>query len=190
MNVKERIGKPGEPDSGTSSLADDGQPSVQSQSGDATAGTTTEKPTRKAIANEYAKAALGKAKTLTAAAASGTKNIPGKVVAKVKALDASHKDVADKIDTVSMGLGITSGVVSAGAVLAAPTGLSAIGVALGLTSAPLIVTAAPIVGAAAAVTGALSGGAYFYSKWKSSKAAKEEQAALDSQPLDSPDAGQ
>lgn len=190
MNVKERIGKPGEPASGASSLADDGQASAQDQAGDAAAASTTEKSTRKTIANGYAKAALGKAKTLTVAAASGTKNIPGKVVAKVRELDANHRDVADRIDTVSMGLGITSGVVSAGAVLAAPSGLSAIGVALGLTSAPLIVTAAPIVGAAAAVTGALSGGAYFYSKWKSAKEAKEERAARDSQPLDSPDAGQ
>jgi len=81
----------------------------------------------------------------------------------------NHKKVADKIETVSMGLGITSGVVAAGAALAAPTGLSAIGVALGITSAPLIVTAAPIVGAAATVTGVISGGAYFYSKWKSRK---------------------
>ncbi|GAB3461971.1 hypothetical protein [Azotobacter salinestris] len=186
MNVKERIGKPGEPDSGASSLADDGQ----DRAGDAATASTSERPARKAAANGYARAAIDTAKTLAAVTASGTRNIPGKVVAKVKALDANHKDVADKIDTVSMGLGITSGVVSAGAVLAAPTGLSAIGVALGLTSAPLIVTAAPIVGAAAAVTGALSGGAYFYSKWKSSKAAKEERAALDSQPLDSPDAGQ
>lgn len=69
-----------------------------------------------------------------------------------------------------MGLGITSGLVAAGATLAAPSGLSAIGVALGITSAPLIVTAAPIVGAAATVTGVISGGAYFYSKWKSRKA--------------------
>jgi len=188
MKLKKRIEKPGESASEVSPLADDGQPSVQEQPGDAAAASTTEKPT----ARGYAKAALGKAMTLTAAAASGTKNIPGKVVAKVRELDANHKDVADRIDTVSMGLGITSGVVSAGAVLVAPSGLSAIGVALGLTSAPLIVTAAPIVGAAAAVTGALSGGAYFYSKWKSSKAAKEERAARDSQPqpLDSPDVEQ
>ncbi|WP_206667238.1 hypothetical protein [Candidatus Methylobacter oryzae] len=82
----------------------------------------------------------------------------------------NHKRVADRIETVSMGLGITSGLVAAGATLAAPTGLSAIGVALGITSAPLIVTAAPIIGAAATATGVISGGAYFYSKWKSRKA--------------------
>ncbi|MGZ5017445.1 MAG: hypothetical protein ACXV8U_16860, partial [Methylobacter sp.] len=85
----------------------------------------------------------------------------------------NHKKVADKIETVSMGLGITSGIVAAGAVWATPTGLSAVGVALGITSAPLIVTAAPIVGAAATVTGVISGGAYFYSKWKSKKVKKD-----------------
>jgi hypothetical protein len=79
----------------------------------------------------------------------------------------NHKKVADRIETVSMGLGITSGVVAAGAALATPTGLSAIGVALGIMDAPLIVTAAPIIGVAATATGIISGGAYFYSKWKS-----------------------
>ena len=61
-----------------------------------------------------------------------------------------------------MGLGMTSGVVAAGAFLAAPTDISAACVALGVLSAPLIVTAAPIVGA-------VSAGAYFYSRWKTSK---------------------
>lgn len=85
----------------------------------------------------------------------------------------NHKKVADKIETLSMGLGITSSVVAAGAALVAPTGLSAIGVALGITSAPLIVTVAPIIGTAATVTGVISGGAYFYSKWKSRKAKED-----------------
>jgi O6-methylguanine-DNA--protein-cysteine methyltransferase len=84
-----------------------------------------------------------------------------------------HKEVADKIETVSMGISITSGVVAAGAALAAPTGFSAIGVALGITSVPLIVTVAPVIGAAATVTGVISGGAYFYSKWKSKKAKED-----------------
>ncbi|QTN30620.1 hypothetical protein HZ993_14575 [Rhodoferax sp. AJA081-3] len=73
-----------------------------------------------------------------------------------------------------MGLGITSGVVAAGAALAAPSGLGAIGVALGVTSAPLIVTAAPIIGAAATAAGVVSGGAYFYSKWKSKQTDEED----------------
>lgn len=78
----------------------------------------------------------------------------------------NHKEVADRVETVSMGLGITSGVVAAGAVLAAPTGLSALAVAIGITSAPLIVTVAPVICALATATGVVSGGAYFYSKWK------------------------
>lgn len=81
-----------------------------------------------------------------------------------------HKEIADKIETVSMGLGITSGVVAAGAALVAPTGLSALGVAIGITSAPLIVTVAPVIGVIATATGVISGGAYFYSKWKTKRA--------------------
>jgi len=84
-----------------------------------------------------------------------------------------HKRVADKIETVSMGLGITSSIVAAGAALATPTGFSAIGVALGITSAPLIVTAAPLIETAATVTGVISGGAYFYARWKSKKVKEE-----------------
>lgn len=81
----------------------------------------------------------------------------------------NHKEVSDRVEAVSMGVGITSGVVAAGASMAAPTGLSAIGVALGITSAPLIVTAAPIVAAVATATGVVSGAVYFYSKWRSRK---------------------
>lgn len=106
------------------------------------------------------------------------KKLTDRVVDTVKAVDVNHKDVADKVETVSMGLGITSGVVAAGAALAAPTGLGAIGVALGVTSAPLIVTAAPIIGAAAATAGVVSGGAYFYSKWKT-KQTKDEDSSQD-----------
>ncbi len=81
--------------------------------------------------------------------------------------EAAHKVFADKVENVSMGLGITSGIVAAGASVAAPTGLSAIGVALGVTSAPLIVTAAPVIATVATAAGVVSGTAYFYSKWKS-----------------------
>jgi len=78
-----------------------------------------------------------------------------------------HKEVSDKIEKASMGLGIVSGVAAAGATLAAPTGLSAVGVALGIVSTPLIVTAAPIIAAVATATGVASGIAYFYSKSQS-----------------------
>ncbi|MFZ2725267.1 MAG: hypothetical protein WAX77_03345 [Methylococcaceae bacterium] len=77
-----------------------------------------------------------------------------------------HHKIAKRVEDVSMTAGIVAGVASAGAVLAAPTGLSALGVSLGIISAPLIVTAAPIIGIAATVAGTISGGAYFYAKWK------------------------
>lgn len=135
-------------------------------------------------AQEAAHDVAGKAGTvvkgLAASATQEAKKLSARVVDTVKDVDAHHKEVAEKVETVSMGLGITSGVVAAGAALAAPTGLGAVGVALGVTSAPLIVTAAPIVGAAAAVTGVVSGGAYFYSKWKTKKE-QEEQAGEDPQ---------
>lgn len=84
--------------------------------------------------------------------------------------DANHKEVANGVETISMGLGIAAGVSAAGAAVAAPTGLGAVGVALGITSAPLIVAAAPVIAAAATTVGVVSGGAYFYSKWRSRNA--------------------
>jgi hypothetical protein len=54
------------------------------------------------------------------------------------------------------------------------------GVALGITSVPFIVTVAPILGAAATVAGAVSGGAYFYSKWKNRQNSEDtENSTLD-----------
>ncbi len=85
----------------------------------------------------------------------------------------NHKKVADQIETVSMGVGITSGFVAAGAAMAAPTGFSAIGVTLGLTSAPFIVTAAPMIAIVSTAIGVVSGGAYFYSKWRTWKTPEE-----------------
>lgn len=77
-----------------------------------------------------------------------------------------HEKLASRVENVSMASGIIAGISAAGAAIAAPTGLSVVGVWLGVTSAPLIVTAAPILGAVATVTGVISGGTYFYSKWK------------------------
>ncbi len=127
-----------------------------------------------AVEHDNTKAAVAKVKGLASSATLEAKQFAGRVVDSVKAVDANHKDVAEKVETVSMGLGITSGVVAAGAALAAPSGLGAIGVALGVTSAPLIVTAAPIIGAAATAAGVVSGGAYFYSKWKAKQTPEED----------------
>jgi hypothetical protein len=78
----------------------------------------------------------------------------------------THDKIAKRAEDISMMAGFVSAAVSVGATIAAPTGLSAIAVAIGITSAPLIVTSAPIVGAAAMVAGVVSSGTYFYAKWK------------------------
>ena len=176
--MKTRIEKLSELASDTASLASRSFSSAQEAASKAgvaalAAGKSVQQAFGDAIDHEDTKAALIKARGLATAATTKAKNITDHVVAKVKKLDVNHKEVADKVETVSMGLGITSGVVAAGAVLAAPAGLSAVGVALGITSAPLIVAAAPVIGVAATVTGVISGGAYFYSKWKSKKAKED-----------------
>jgi len=134
------------------------------------AGKSVQQAIGDAIEHEDTKAAVMTAKAIAKSATFEAKKITDRVVDKVKEADANHKEVADNVETVAMGLGITSGVAAAGAALAAPTGLSAVGVALGITSAPLIVTVAPAIGVAATITGVVSGGAYFYSKWKAKKA--------------------
>ena len=92
--------------------------------------------------------------------------------------EKKHEKIAKRTEDISMTTGIVSAAVGIGASLAAPTGLSAVGVALGLTSAPLIVTAAPIIGAVATVAGVVSGGAYFYSKWKNRSNLESGEAVL------------
>jgi hypothetical protein len=114
--------------------------------------------------------AAARARELTQSATDGTQKLASQFANIARKVDANHKEVADGIETVSMGLGITAGVTAAGAAIAAPTGLSAVGVALGVTSVPLIVTAAPVIAVAATTAGVVSGGAYFYSKWRSKNA--------------------
>ncbi len=89
-----------------------------------------------------------------------------------------HEKIARRVEDISMTTGIVSAAAGVGASLVAPTGLSAIGVALGLTSAPFIVTAAPIIGVAATVVGAVSGGAYFYAKWKNKQHSENTESFL------------
>jgi O6-methylguanine-DNA--protein-cysteine methyltransferase len=111
--------------------------------------------------------AAARAQELVHSASTGARKLTSHFVDLAQKADANHKEVADKIETVSMGLGITAGVTAAGAAVAAPTGIGAVGVALGLTSAPLIVAAAPVIAAVATTAGVVSGSAYFYSKWRS-----------------------
>jgi hypothetical protein len=122
------------------------------------AGRSVQQAVGDAVEHDNTQAVVAKVKGLAESATQGAKKLTDRVVDTVKAADANHKDVAEKVEAVSMGLGITSGAVAVGAALAAPTGLGAVGVALGVTSAPLIVTAAPIIGAAATAAGVVSGG--------------------------------
>ena len=176
--MKTRIEKLSELASDTTSLASRSFSSAQAAASKAgaaalAAGKSAQHAIGDAIDHEDTKAAVMKAKDLATAATIGAKKITDHFVATVRKADVNHKEVADKVETVSMGLGITCGVVAAGAALAAPAGLSAVGVALGIAGAPLIVAAAPVIGVVATVTGAISGGAYFYSKWKSKKAKED-----------------
>ena len=132
-------------------------------------GKSTQQTIKDIVEHENTKAAVNKAKELATSTTNEAKKLTASIVDKVKETDENHKEVADNVETVSMGLGITSGVVAAGAVLFAPTGLNALGVAVGLTSAPFIVTAAPVLAVVSTVVGVVSGGAYFYSKWKTKK---------------------
>lgn len=103
------------------------------------------------------------------AASVKTRNPLKRLFSKVKKIDVNHEKIATRAEDVSMTTGVVAGIAAAGATIAAPTGLAAFGVALGITSAPLIVTAAPILGVIATVAGTISGGTYFYSKWKNNK---------------------
>ena len=172
--MKTRLDRLSELASDATSLASQGSSKVREAAAKASttvqaAGKSVHKMATDAIDHRDTKAAVLKAKDLATAATVEARKIADRVVFTAKKADENHKDVADKIETVSMGLGITSGVVLAGAALAAPTGLGALGVAIGITSAPLIVAVAPAIAAVATVTGVVSGGAYFYSKWKSRK---------------------
>jgi len=128
-----------------------------------------------AVDHESTKAVITRAKELSASIAADARKLADKVVDTAKETEVNHQAIADKVETFSMGLGVASGVATAGAAIAAPTGLSAISVALGFTSAPLIVTAAPVIGAVATVTGVVSGGAYFYSKWRVAKSVDDSE---------------
>jgi hypothetical protein len=112
----------------------------------------------------------------TYSASVGFSSLPKRLFSKVRKIDVNHEKIATQVENVSMATGVVAGIATAGAVIAAPTGLSAIGVAIGISSLPLIVTAAPILGVVATVAGTISGGTYFYSKWKNNrKKANESQ---------------
>lgn len=77
---------------------------------------------------------MGKVKALT-----------GGAVTLVKKLDDNRDRVADHADTAAKAGRLVAAATVAGASIAAPTGLTALGVTIGVVSAPAIVTAAPII---------------------------------------------
>lgn len=172
--VKTKIEKLKELASTTASVASRNFSTVQETTNKISAttlavGKSAQQAIKHIIEHEDTKSVVFRVNELATSSSHEVKKLTASVIDKVKEADENHKEVADKVETVSMGLGITSGVVAAGATLVAPTGLSALGVAVGLTSAPLIVTAAPVIAVASTVIGVISGGAYFYSKWKTKK---------------------
>jgi hypothetical protein len=81
----------------------------------------------------------------------------------------SYKTIAEHADTTAKATRVAAAVAVAGATVAAPTGLGAVGVALGLVSAPAIVSLAPILVAVAGGAAAISAAASLYSKSRRNK---------------------
>jgi hypothetical protein len=84
-------------------------------------------------------------------------------------LKKRHRELAEGAETLSKAAKLTAGFAVGGAWIAAPTGLTAVGVSLGLVSAPLVVTAAPVLTVVAGVAATLSAGASLYSKYRNSR---------------------
>lgn len=103
----------------------------------------------------------------------GTKNDSEKGVKATglaeKATHAGYEKIVDVADSAAKASRIVAVTAVAGAWVAAPTGLSAVGVALGVVSAPAIVTVAPMLVAIAGGAAAVSAAASLYSKFKRNK---------------------
>lgn len=69
--------------------------------------------------------------------------------------------IASRIDAFAMATGVLAGVVAAGAALTTPTGLTAVGIWLGLIEEPWIVRIAPYFDMLATASGAISGCSFF-----------------------------
>lgn len=80
-----------------------------------------------------------------------------------------------------MATGILAGLSAAGAALAEPTGVDALGIWLGITDEPLIVRVAPLLGSLATASGTISGFTYFVAQRKKRQTQNkpaEDNAAL------------
>jgi hypothetical protein len=94
-----------------------------------------------------------------------TGELSGKIADAVRKVGDNHAEIAEHVDTAAK----ATRVVAALATVSAPTGLSAIGVAIGVVSPPVIVTAVPILLAVAGGTSAMSAAASLYSKSRRKK---------------------
>lgn len=77
--------------------------------------------------------------------ANGGTRLKGASIYLIEAFDRNHEKIADHADSIEKSLKVAAGLTVAGAIVAAQTGLTAVGVAVGLVSAPIIVTAAPLI---------------------------------------------
>lgn len=123
--------------------------------------------TAKIAGNKLASAVVTTAKAardVSSAVMSEGTRLGDKATTTIQDLRDNHEKVAEHAKTIEDASKIVAGVTVAGAAIAAPTGLTAVGVALGVTSAPLIVTAAPIILSVAGTAATVAAAARLYSK--------------------------
>ncbi|WP_053161261.1 hypothetical protein [Pseudomonas sp. P1.8] len=92
------------------------------------------------------------------------KALAGAAVTLVKTLDDHRDRVADHADTAAKAGRLVAAATVAGASIAAPTGLTALGVTIGVVSAPAIITAAPVIVSIAGAAMLFSAAASLYAK--------------------------
>ena len=88
-------------------------------------------------------------------------------------IDKNHETISDHADTAAKATRVAAGIAVVSATVAAPTGITAIGVAVGVVSAPAIVTAAPILVGIAGAAFTISAGASLYTKMRNKKKSNE-----------------
>lgn len=96
-------------------------------------------------------------------------NVADRAAEKIRQLDQNHEEIADRADTVAKATRVAAGVAVTGAAIAAPTGITAVGDALGVVSAQIITTVAPILIVIAGGSLTISAAASLYSKSRKRK---------------------
>lgn len=96
------------------------------------------------------------------------RNIPvtisDKVISVIKRIDEKHSDIAQHTAFAEKVTRIIAFAASTAAIIAAPTGLTAVGVSLGVLATPAIIIIAPFLILLAAAAAALSALASLYSE--------------------------